>query len=136
MSSCSLSAAFRPSGRLPNSVSKPTWVAVADETLLPMMMYQSNMPNGKPYAGWDIESNTNQLVLAYTSTSKYAAELNSNNWYQIISRPDVAFGLTDPRIDAVGYRTLMLLGLAASYYNDPTLIQDGSGQPFLDADYR
>ena len=105
-------------------------VAVADATLIPMMMYQTKMADGKPYADWDIESNTNQLVLAYTSNSKYAAELNSNNWYQIISRPDVSFGFTDPRIDAVGYRTLMTLGLAASYYNDPTLVRDTVGSHF------
>ena len=105
-------------------------VAVADSSLIPMMMYQTKMSDGKPYAGWDIESNSNQLVLAYTPTSKYAGEINSNNWYQIISRPDVALGLTDPRIDAVGYRTLMLLGLAASYYNDPTLVQDAVGSHF------
>jgi molybdate/tungstate transport system substrate-binding protein len=105
-------------------------VAVADETLVPMMMYQTKMGNGQPYAGWDIESNTNQLVLAYTATSKYADEINSSNWYQIISRPDVAFGLTDPRIDAVGYRTLMTLGLAATYYDDPTLVQDAVGNHF------
>jgi molybdate/tungstate transport system substrate-binding protein len=110
-------------------------VAVADATLIPMMMYQTKMADGKPYADWDIESNTNQLVLAYTSNSKYAAELNSNNWYQIISRPDVSFGFTDPRIDAVGYRTLMTLGLAASYYNDPTLVRDAVGSHFSLPDY-
>ena len=87
-------------------------VAVADDSLIPMMMYQTKMPDGQPYASWDIESNTNQLVLAYSSTSKYADEINSSNWYQIISRQDVTFGFTDPRIDAVGYRTLMTLGLA------------------------
>jgi molybdate/tungstate transport system substrate-binding protein len=97
-------------------------VAVADNILIPMMMYQTKMSNGEPYANWDIESNTNQLVLAYTSTSKYADEINSDNWYQIISRPDVDLGLTDPRIDSVGYRTLMALGLASAYYNDPTLV--------------
>lgn len=105
-------------------------VAVADATLVPMMMYQTKMADGNPYADWDIESNTNQLVLAYTPTSKYADEINADNWYQIISRPDVAFGLTDPRIDAVGYRTLMTLGLAAAYYNDTTLVQDAVGSHF------
>jgi molybdate/tungstate transport system substrate-binding protein len=105
-------------------------VAVADATLVPMMMYQTKMADGKPFANWDIESNTNQLVLAYTPTSKYAGEINSDNWYQILSRPDVAFGFTDPRIDAVGYRTLMTLGLAASHYNDPSLLQDIVGSHF------
>ena len=105
-------------------------VAVADNILIPMMMYQTKMSNGEPYANWDIESNTNQLVLAYTSTSKYADEINSDNWYQIISRPDVDLGLTDPRIDSVGYRTLMALGLASAYYNDPTLVQDAVGSRF------
>ena len=105
-------------------------VAVADDSLIPMMMYQSKMADGKTYANWDIESNTNQLVLAYSSTSKYADEINSSNWYQIISRPDVTFGFTDPRIDAVGYRTLMTLGLASLYYNDPTLVQDAVGSHF------
>ena len=105
-------------------------VAVADSSLIPMMMYQTNMPDGKPYADWDIESNTNQLVLAYTSTSKYADELNADNWYRIISRQDVTFGFTDPRIDAVGYRTLMTLGLAGSFYNDPMLLQDAVGKYF------
>ena len=105
-------------------------VAVADSSLIPMMMYQNNMLDGKPYANWDIESNTNQLVLAYTSTSKYADELNVDNWYRIISRPDVALGFTDPRIDSVGYRTLMALGAAAAYYNDPTFVQDAVGSHF------
>ena len=105
-------------------------VAVADSSLIPMMMYRTKMSNGEPYANCDIESNTNQLVLAYTSTSKYADEINSGNWYRIISRPDVALGFTDPRIDSVGYRTLMGLGLASAYYNDPTLVQDAVGSHF------
>jgi molybdate/tungstate transport system substrate-binding protein len=105
-------------------------VAVADDSLIPMLMYQTKMPDGKPYANWDIESNTNQLVLAYTPNSKYADEINSSNWYQIISRPDVTLGFTDPRMDAVGYRTLMALELAESYYGDPNIMQDTVGNYF------
>jgi len=50
-------------------------VAVADYSLIPMLMYQTMMPNGKPYASWDIESTTNQLVLGYTSKSEHADEI-------------------------------------------------------------
>ena len=98
-------------------------VAVADYSLIPMLMYQTMMPDGQPYANWDIMPATNQLVLAYTSKSKYADEINANNWYQIISRPDVRLGFADPRMDAVGYRTLMALKLAESYYGVDNIME-------------
>jgi len=105
-------------------------VAVADDSLIPMLMYQTKMPNGKPYAGWDIMPVTNELVLAYTPQSKYAGEINAGNWYQIISRPDVRLGLADPRMDAVGYRTLMALKLAETYYHTDGLMSDAIGKYF------
>ena len=105
-------------------------VAVADYSLIPMLMYQTLMPNGKPYADWDIESTTNQLVLAYNSKSKYVGEINAGNWYQIISRPDVKVGLADPRMDAVGYRTLMAMKLAESYYGVDNIMDDTVGKYF------
>jgi len=105
-------------------------VAVADSSLIPMLMYQTLMPNGKPYADWNIESVSNELVLAYNSKSKYADEINANNWYQIISRPDVRFGFADPRMDAVGYRNLMALTLAESYYHVANIMQDTVGKYF------
>ena len=73
---------------------------------------------------------TNQLVLAYTPQSKYANEINANNWYQIISQPDVRLGFTDPRMDSVGYRTLMALVLAESYYGVDNIMDDTVGKYF------
>jgi molybdate/tungstate transport system substrate-binding protein len=105
-------------------------VAVADYSLIPMLMYKTMMPNGKPYANWYIESATNQLVLAYTPKSKYAGEINANNWYQIISRPDVRVGLADPRMDSVGYRSLMTTKLAESYYGVDNIMSDTLGKYF------
>jgi molybdate/tungstate transport system substrate-binding protein len=105
-------------------------VAVADDSLIPMLMYQTMMPNGQPYASWDIMPATNELVLAYSSKSKYADEINASNWYQIISRPDVRFGFADPRMDAVGYRTLMATKLAESYYGVDNIMQDTIGKYF------
>ena len=97
-------------------------VAVADYSLIPMLMYQTSMPSGKPYGDWYIKPATNTLVLAYSAKSKYASEVTASNWYDIVTRPDVRFGLADPRMDAVGYRTLMLGVLAGSYYGDDTLM--------------
>jgi molybdate/tungstate transport system substrate-binding protein len=105
-------------------------VAVADYSLIPMLMYQTMMPDGQPYASWNIEPITNELVLAYNSKSKYADEINAGNWYQIISRPDVRFGLADPRMDAVGYRTLMALKLAESHYGVGNIMRDTIGKYF------
>ena len=105
-------------------------VAVADNSLIPMLMYATKMTNGQPYASWDIEPATNELVLAYNSKSKYADEINADNWYQIISRPDVRLGLADPRMDSVGYRTLMALKLAESYYHYDNIMQDAIGEYF------
>jgi len=105
-------------------------VAVADDSLIPMLMYQTKMPDGRPYASWDIMPVTNELVLAYNSKSKYAGEINANNWYQIISRPDIRLGFADPRMDAVGYRALMAMKLAESYYGVDDIMEDAIGKYF------
>ena len=94
-------------------------VASADQALIPMLMYDVNIPGTQqPYADWFIAMASNQLNITYTPASKYADEINAQNWFEILSRPDVRVGLSDPRFDAVGYRTLMLFSLANTYYQD------------------
>jgi molybdate/tungstate transport system substrate-binding protein len=90
-------------------------VAVADYSLIPLLMYQTMMPDGKPYGSWYIKPATNQLV---------------NNWYDIITRPDVRMGLADPRMDAVGYRTLMVTKLAESFYGVKDIMRNAVGKYF------
>ncbi|GKT37445.1 tungstate ABC transporter substrate-binding protein WtpA, partial [Aduncisulcus paluster] len=41
------------------------------------------------FADFNIRFATNQLVLCYTDQSKYASEINSDNWYEIIQKPGV-----------------------------------------------
>jgi molybdate/tungstate transport system substrate-binding protein len=97
-------------------------VATADVSLIPMIMYQTIDPDsGKPYADWYIHFATNKLGIAFSKNSKYADEINSINWYKILSRPDVRVGIADPRFDASGYRSLMAFALANQYYNDPKI---------------
>jgi molybdate/tungstate transport system substrate-binding protein len=105
-------------------------VAVADSSLIPMLMYATKMDNGKPYAGWYIKPARNEFVVAYSDKSKYADGLTADNWYDILSRPDVKVGLSDPRMDAVGYRTLMVTKLAERYYGQQEIMSNTVGKYF------
>lgn len=100
-------------------------IAVADYSLIPLLMYETSDPEtGDPYADWTLEFATNELGLAYTDGSAYAGEINADNWYQILSRPDLVFGISDPRFDACGYRAMMLGQLAVAHYGEPDLFND------------
>ncbi len=92
-------------------------IASADYTLIPKMMYPD-------YADWTIMFATNEIVLAYTNRSKYADEISAENWYQILRRPDVKFGFSNPNDDPCGYRSQMVIQLAELYYNDSKIYDD------------
>ena len=100
-------------------------VLSADYALVPMLMYTQNMPDTDiPYASWNMKFATNSLALAYTENSRYANEITCENWHEVLSREDVRIGLSDPRFDASGYRTLMLIKLAEKYYQRQDLFAD------------
>jgi molybdate/tungstate transport system substrate-binding protein len=105
--------------------------AVADSQLIRLLMYDTPMKekNGT-YADWCIDFATNSLGIAYTDKSKYAGDISAGNWYKIMSRPDVNIGLSDPRIDSLGYRTLMAMQLAQTYYQNDVLIEQMIGGAF------
>ncbi len=92
-------------------------VAVADDSLIPALMYPD-------HADWYIRFARNQMVIAYTNHSRYAGEINQSNWYEILARPEVRFGFSNPLFDACGYRTLMVIALAESYYDDSTIFDN------------
>ncbi|MBN1849014.1 MAG: tungstate ABC transporter substrate-binding protein WtpA [Deltaproteobacteria bacterium] len=71
------------------------------------------------YADWNVRFATNQLVLCYTDQSRFAQEVNVNNWYEILQRKGVVWGHSDANLDPCGYRSLMVLQLAEKYYNKP-----------------
>jgi len=99
-------------------------VVPADYALISLLMYPNTDPeSGEPYADWFVEFASNRLALAYTEQSRYGDEINEQNWYEIISRPEVKLGLSDPRFDASGYRTLMIVQLAEQVYENPTIFE-------------
>jgi molybdate/tungstate transport system substrate-binding protein len=61
------------------------------------------------------------MVIAYTESSRFADEVNKDNWYQILQREEVKYGRSDPNQDPCGYRTLMVWQLAEDFYNVPGL---------------
>jgi molybdate/tungstate transport system substrate-binding protein len=104
-------------------------VAVADYSLIPKLMYETMIPeSNQPYADWCIQFGTNTLGLAYTSQSKYAEEIDADNWYQILARLEVKVGISDPRFDACGYRALMALKLAEYFYQEEDILNSVIGR--------
>jgi molybdate/tungstate transport system substrate-binding protein len=97
----------------------------ADYILIPMLMYQGQvLETNQPYADWTIKFASNRLGLAYTPQSQYAHEITTDNWYDVIARPGVKLGLSDPRLDASGYRTLMVFQLAEAIYDKNTIFEN------------
>lgn len=62
-----------------------------------------------------------RLVLAYTDRSRFASEVNSQNWTDVTTRPGVQVGRSDPALDPAGYRALMAMQLAERHYSQPGL---------------
>lgn len=76
------------------------------------------------FADWNIRFASNQLVLCYTEKSKFADQVNSDNWYDIIRKKEVSWGHSDPDLDPCGYRALMVIQLAEKFYQKPGLTDD------------
>ncbi|WP_432736809.1 tungstate ABC transporter substrate-binding protein WtpA [Maridesulfovibrio sp. FT414] len=73
------------------------------------------------FADFNIRFASNQLVLCYTDKSRFASEINADNWYDVIQRPGVVWGHSDPNLDPCGYRSVMVLQLAEKFYGKPGL---------------
>ena len=96
---------------------KADLVMVADYSLIPLMMYNySELGSSQSFADWYIRFASNRIVLAYTNSSKYVSEVNAANWFSVLMKSDVVFGFPNPMIDALGYRALMVMQLAETYY--------------------
>jgi len=64
---------------------------------------------------------TNALVLAYGPQSADTADLENDGWRQVLLRPGIRTGRSDPTVDPSGYRALMALQLAEAHYREPGL---------------
>jgi len=84
-------------------------VASADYTVIDNLL----IPND---ARFNIQFATNEMALAYTERSKYASEVNADNWIDIVLRKGVKVGHSNPNLDPCGYRSVLVTKLAEIYY--------------------
>ena len=95
--------------------------ASADYSLIPNMM----IPD---YASWYVTFAKNRMVLCYTDKSNFADEVTADNWYEILARDGVTWGFSDPNLDPCGYRSLMVVMLAESTYDDDMIFDNLIGE--------
>jgi len=86
-------------------------VAVADYKAIQNYL----MPN---YTNWYVKFAKNELVITYTEKSKYAEEISSGNWMNILMKEDVRVGFSSPNDDPCGYRAVMMFYLAQMKYEN------------------
>ena len=92
----------------------PDLIGVADYGVIAKLLIPA-------HATWYATFARNSMVLIYTDESAGAGEINARNWWQILLRPGVRAGHSDPTLDPNGYRTLMVFQLAEKFYRQPGL---------------
>ncbi len=64
---------------------------------------------------------TSPLVLGYNPNSKFAQDLKTMPWYEVLAQPGILVGRTDPATDPKGALTVTALEDAAKTYHQPAL---------------
>ena len=85
-----------------------------DYSIIPPVMFPK-------YADFWIRYAHDEMTIAYAPNSKYAQEIAPDNWYKILDRPDVKWGIADPNAGPDGYFSLGQIMLSNIYYKDPGL---------------
>ena len=105
-------------------------VAVADASLIPDLMFRADPTTGANFTDTYTPFARNAMVIAYTNKSSYADQITPDNWNEVLTRPDVRVGFSNPMLDAAGYRTIMVSLLADRFYKNNTLFPALIGSHF------
>jgi molybdate/tungstate transport system substrate-binding protein len=92
----------------------PDVIALADAEVFPRFLLPEFLDGYVEFA-------RNRMVIAYTDRSRFSREITADNWWQILQRPGVETGRSDPQLDPNGYRTLLVWQLAERFYGEPGL---------------
>jgi molybdate/tungstate transport system substrate-binding protein len=75
------------------------------------------------YTDYCIDFTTNEMAIMFTEKSQFADIINGDNWYEILLKPEVQYGHSDPNADPCGYRSLLTWQLAEKHYKVENLNQ-------------
>ena len=78
-------------------------------------------PKNGSWVSWYAEYASAALVLGYNPNSKFAADLKSKPWYEVLTEPGIRLGFTDPATDPKGELTAEALKDIAAAKNLPAL---------------
>ena len=92
----------------------PDILAVADYGVIAKLLVPK-------YTSWYVGFASNAMVLAYSDRSTGAAEISADNWWRVLLRNGVRWGLSDANLDPNGYRAHMVFQLAERSYHEPGL---------------
>jgi molybdate/tungstate transport system substrate-binding protein len=81
------------------------------------------------WVNWYVTFAQSPLVIGYNPSSRFAADLKSKPWYEVLQEPGIRIGRTDPKLDPKGKLTLELLKKAATVYKIPDLSKTVLGAP-------
>jgi molybdate/tungstate transport system substrate-binding protein len=81
------------------------------------------------WVDWYVTFAQSPLVIGYNPSSRFAADLRSKPWYEVLQEPGIRIGRTDPKLDPKGKLTLELLKKAATVYKIPGLSKTVLGAP-------
>src|ERR1700735_159425 len=88
-----------------------------DYSIIPPVMFPK-------FADFWIRYAHDEMTIAYAANSKYAKEINGDNWYKILQRPDVKWGIADPNAGPDGYFSLGQIMLSHIYYKDNSIFKN------------
>ncbi len=88
-----------------------------DYSIIPPVMFPDD-------ANFWIRYAHDEMTLAYGSNSKYANEVTADNWYEILQRPDVKWGIADPNAGPDGYFSVGQIALSNAKYGDDMIFHD------------
>lgn len=84
------------------------------------------------FGNWYAIFATNAMTITYTEQSKGAEEIGPENWWEILSRDDVAVAHSDPALDPNGYRSIMSMQLGKMQFQGQRLYDDATYQALRD----
>jgi molybdate/tungstate transport system substrate-binding protein len=73
------------------------------------------------WESWYVTFARTPLVIGYNPSSRFASQLRSKPWYQVITEPGIRVGRTDPKLDPKGKLTVEALEEAARTLQMPSL---------------